>query len=242
MLKDVFPGLLKNPESATDEGGNEITMDHQCGEGQWVTAQTQASDIHTLILDTIKNAAEKTFLDMQPSGPLLRYHMIKQGPSEPFVQFVERLTIAIEQQVVKEYAREDVLEKMVFSSTDEQCRTTVLTLSWEPPLSLHQMLQVCRTKVLLMGPPLGQRMKIPPPLLKATAAEAPMDTPPIPLASCNPAQRRHSFRGELDQPCYLCGKTGHWQCPVKRDFDMFRNQGKGGKDRPEGSRGTNQKN
>lgn len=180
-LKDKLPGLLRKPNTATDERGNEITLDHLCGEVQWATPQTQASDIPIPILNIIRDAAEKAFLDIQPSGPLLPYHMIMQGPSEPFVQFVERLTIAIKQQVDKEYEREEVLEKMAFSNTNEQCRVAILTLSWEPPPSLHQMLKICKTKVPLMGPPPGQRTKIPHPPPKAAAAETPMDTPPAVL-------------------------------------------------------------
>lgn len=160
-LQDVLPGLLWSQETATDEKGNELTMDHLCGEGEWALAPTQATDIPVPILEFIKNAAEKAFIETQPSSPLIPYHSIKQGPSEPFVQFVERLTIAVEQQVPKEYAREEVLEQMAFANANEQCRAAILSLLWEPPPSLHQMLKVCKTKVPLMGSPPGQRVKTP---------------------------------------------------------------------------------
>lgn len=49
------------------------------------------------ILDVIKTVPEKAFLDMQLSGPQVPYPSIRQGPTEHFVQFIEKLTTAIEQ-------------------------------------------------------------------------------------------------------------------------------------------------
>lgn len=45
LLRDALPGLLKRPDTSADGRGNEITMDHICGEGQWVLAQTQAANL-----------------------------------------------------------------------------------------------------------------------------------------------------------------------------------------------------
>lgn len=147
--------------------------------------------------------------------------------------------IAVEQQVPKEHAREEVLEEMAFANANEQCRAAILLLSWEPPPSLHQMLKVCRMKVPLMGPPPGQRVKTAPPPVKFASAET-AETPP---ASCTPAQRRRSFWGKPDQPCFFCSKTGHWlsQCPLKKDFDNYKNRGKVESGRSAGGKGVPQK-
>lgn len=92
------------PAIAADENRMELIIDHLCGEGLWTLAPTQASDIPIPILERVKQAAERAFLSMQPFGPLPPYSKIMQGPNEPHVPIVERLTRAIELQIRKEHA------------------------------------------------------------------------------------------------------------------------------------------
>ncbi|RMC19874.1 hypothetical protein DUI87_03440 [Hirundo rustica rustica] len=60
---------------------------------------------------------------------------------EPFVTFVERLTRAIELQVKKEGAQEQVLEEMALTNANEQCKAAILSLPMELAPTLDDMLQ-----------------------------------------------------------------------------------------------------
>ncbi|RMC04155.1 hypothetical protein DUI87_18973 [Hirundo rustica rustica] len=77
----------------------------------------------------------------QPDGLFQPYSKIKQLPSEPFVTFVERLTRAIELQVKKEGAQEQVLEEMALTNANEQCKAAILSLPMDPAPTLDDMLQ-----------------------------------------------------------------------------------------------------
>lgn len=59
---------------------------------------------------------------MQLSGPLQYYLDVFQGPS---LQFIERLTAAVEQQVKKDYTQEEVVESMAFTPANEKCKAAV---------------------------------------------------------------------------------------------------------------------
>lgn len=134
LLKEALPDLHADPNTAKDTNGMPITIEHLSGEGQWSLALIQAAVIPVKALDRVKDVAEKAFFTLQPEGPSEPYSKIKQLPSEPFMKFVERLTRAIEIQVKKENAREEVLEEMAFTNANEQCRAAILSLPLEPPL------------------------------------------------------------------------------------------------------------
>ncbi|RMC18224.1 hypothetical protein DUI87_05105 [Hirundo rustica rustica] len=99
LLRDALPNLLANPETAIDEQGNPLTTDHQCGERQWACPADQVANIPIPALQIIADSAAKAFFSMQPHGPLPPCSKMRQGPMEPFVDYVERLTRAIELQV-----------------------------------------------------------------------------------------------------------------------------------------------
>ncbi|RMC20373.1 hypothetical protein DUI87_01222 [Hirundo rustica rustica] len=67
---------------------------------------------------------------------------IKQLPSEPFIKFVERLTRAIDLQVKKEGAPEQVLEEMALTNANEECKAAILSLPMELAPTLDDMLQI----------------------------------------------------------------------------------------------------
>ncbi|TRZ19197.1 hypothetical protein HGM15179_007870 [Zosterops borbonicus] len=225
LLKDTLPSLLKDPKTAKDGNGDELTLDHLSGEGDWALAPTQAAGIPALVLEEVKDAAERAFLGMQPLPP---YSGIFQGPTEPYLQFVEKLIRAIDQQVRKKQAREEVLEHVAFANANERCRAAILTLPHKPPPTLQDMLQVMQYMVPLMGPLPGHQRR---PDTKAATASTVNNTPDTPLAPHTPGQRKRCFRRPTERPCALCGKGGRWcqQCPLKKEFDQFRNKGGEGK-------------
>lgn len=51
--------------------------------------------------------------------------MFSRAPSELYLQFIERLTAAVEQQVKKDYTQEEVVESMAFTPANEKCKAAV---------------------------------------------------------------------------------------------------------------------
>ncbi|RMC19369.1 hypothetical protein DUI87_03979 [Hirundo rustica rustica] len=137
-------------------------------------------------------------------------------PSEPFVAFVERLTSAIELQVKKEGAQEQVLEEMALDDANEQCKAAILSLPMDLAPTLDGMLQVCAKKVPFMTGHQSHSSRVKPPQ-KAAAADT---VPPVPVPRPPPK------RGAT---CLLCDQAGHWasQCPLKRQFLDFWDNGAG---------------
>ncbi|RMC19740.1 hypothetical protein DUI87_03304 [Hirundo rustica rustica] len=127
-------------------------FEHLCGDGEWVSALKQAEEIPLAVLELIKDAASKAFFSIQPNGPSQPYRKIKQLPSEPFIKFMERLTGAIELQVNKEGAQEQVLEEMALTNANEQCKAAILSLPMEPAPTLDDMLQQKSPDVIVKDP------------------------------------------------------------------------------------------
>ncbi|RMB99758.1 hypothetical protein DUI87_23760 [Hirundo rustica rustica] len=141
-LRDLLQELWQNPKKAVDNDNLLIQLEHVCGDGEWVSALKQAQEIPLAVLEHIKDAASKEFFFGPPNGPFQPYSKIKQLPSEPFVTFVKQLTRAIELQVKKEGAQEQVLEAMALTNANKQCKAAILSLPREPAPTLDDMLQL----------------------------------------------------------------------------------------------------
>ncbi|RMC19449.1 hypothetical protein DUI87_04060 [Hirundo rustica rustica] len=141
LLRGLLPELWQNPETAVDNNNLPIRLEHLCSDGEWVSALKQAWEIPLAVLVSIKDAASKALFSIQPDGPFQPYSKIKQLPSEPFIKFVEPLTRAIELQVKKEGAREEVLEEMALANANKQCKAAILSLPMEPAPTLGDVLQ-----------------------------------------------------------------------------------------------------
>ncbi|RMC13221.1 hypothetical protein DUI87_10755 [Hirundo rustica rustica] len=150
LLGDALPGLLVDPETAIDEEGNALTLDHLVGEGRWVAPTDQATTIPPKALHVSRDTAITAFFGMAPDGPIVPYSKIFQGPKESFTSFVERLTRAIELQVADTAVRPGILREMAFNNANAPSRNAILSLPLYPPPTVPDMLQVCQVKVPLL--------------------------------------------------------------------------------------------
>ncbi|RMC00377.1 hypothetical protein DUI87_22985 [Hirundo rustica rustica] len=150
LLGDALPGLLVDPETAIDEEGNALTLDHLVGEGRWVAPTDQATAIPPKALHVSRDTAITAFFGMAPDGPIVPYSKIFQGPKESFTSFVERLTRAIELQVADTAVRPGILREMAFNNANAPSRNAILSLPLYPPPTVPDMLQVCQVKVPLL--------------------------------------------------------------------------------------------
>ncbi|RMC13779.1 hypothetical protein DUI87_08861 [Hirundo rustica rustica] len=101
QLREALPSLLRDPETAVDDNGNPLTLEHLMGEGRWADPSDQTSDIPIKALQIAREHAVSAFFGMVPDGPVVPYYKIMQGAKESFTKFVERLTRAIELQVTE---------------------------------------------------------------------------------------------------------------------------------------------
>ncbi|RMC21372.1 hypothetical protein DUI87_02234 [Hirundo rustica rustica] len=101
QLREALPSLLRDPETAVDDNGNPLTLEHLMGEGRWADPSDQTSDIPIKALQIAREHAVSAFFGMVPDGPVVPYYKIMQGAKESFTKFVERLTRAIEVQVTE---------------------------------------------------------------------------------------------------------------------------------------------
>ncbi|RMC14987.1 hypothetical protein DUI87_07166 [Hirundo rustica rustica] len=116
QLREALPSLLRDPETAVDDNGNPLTLEHLMGEGRWADPSDQTSDIPIKALQIAREHAVSAFFGMVPDGPVVPYYKIMQGAKESFTKFVERLTRAIEVQVT------EVAPILVISSRHEPYR------------------------------------------------------------------------------------------------------------------------
>ncbi|RMC16782.1 hypothetical protein DUI87_06376 [Hirundo rustica rustica] len=140
LLQEALPGLLNHVNTRVDAQGNPLTLDHLAGEGQWAEATDQVV-IPVQCLHVVRETALTAFFSMQTQGPAISYSKIRQGQSESFTDFVERLSRAIEAQVKNEMAREHILSEIAFSNANDLCRAAILSLPLHPKPTLPDMLQ-----------------------------------------------------------------------------------------------------
>ncbi|RMC13073.1 hypothetical protein DUI87_10604 [Hirundo rustica rustica] len=125
QLREALPSLLRDPETAVDDNGNPLTLEHLMGEGRWADPSDQTSDIPIKALQTAREHAVSAFFGMVPDGPVVPYYKIMQGAKEGFTKFVERLTRAIEVQVTEVAVRDGILREMVFANANNMCRSAI---------------------------------------------------------------------------------------------------------------------
>ncbi|XP_063279523.1 endogenous retrovirus group K member 5 Gag polyprotein-like [Prinia subflava] len=219
LLKDKLPTLLSDESTATDTQGNPISLSLLFGELQFSTPQIQASLIPVPVLQVVKELACTAFFALQPHAKLPPLTYIRQGPQESYVDFMDKLTRAVETQVKIISAREHVLLELAFLNANDVCRQAILSLPIDPPRTLADMLQVCDAKVpylLKSHLPSVSRPHQPsvPARLRVAEARTSSQKPAV------PPRRKPSVSGSRSgKPgfCYHCKQQGHWanECPNK---------------------------
>ncbi|RMC21904.1 hypothetical protein DUI87_02775 [Hirundo rustica rustica] len=87
QLREALPSLLRDPETAVDDNGNPLTLEHLMGEGRWADPSNQTSDIPIKALQIAREHAVSAFFGMVPDGPVVPYYKIMQGAKESFTKF-----------------------------------------------------------------------------------------------------------------------------------------------------------
>ncbi|RMB93671.1 hypothetical protein DUI87_29901 [Hirundo rustica rustica] len=201
QLREALPSLLRDPETAVDDNGNPLTLEHLMGEGRWADPSDQTSDIPIKALQIAREHAVSAFFGMVPDGPVVPYYKIMQGAKESFTKFVERLTRAIEVQVTDVAVRDGILREMVFANANNLCRRAILSLPLDPPPTLPDMLRVCQLKV---------------PYMQGNDREGKSITPRVSAVSGTRGPTRGPYMPQKNR-CLICREPGHWvkTCPLR---------------------------
>ncbi|RMC20232.1 hypothetical protein DUI87_01078 [Hirundo rustica rustica] len=215
QLREALPSLLRDPETAVDDNGNPLTLEHLMGEGRWADPSDQTSDIPIKALQIAREHAVSAFFGMVPDGPVVPYYKIMQGAKESFTKFVERLTRAIEVQVMEVAVRDGILREMVFANANNMCRSAILSLPLDPPPTLPDMLRVCQLKV---------------PYMQGNDREEKSITPRVSAVSGTQGPTRGPYVPQKNR-CLICREPGHWAntCPLRDAIEALKKKrGEGG--------------
>lgn len=135
-LQDLLASYQSDPQLAV------LTLDHLCREKDWTKPQDQAAN--ESVLQDLKQAAQRAlFLTPSTAAPKTHFTQVLQGRSEPFVEFVERLTQAVRSQTEGHEFQQQLLTESAHSNTNEACKAVLRALPLDPPPTLDLMVETC---------------------------------------------------------------------------------------------------
>uniref|UniRef100_A0A8C3QKU9 CCHC-type domain-containing protein n=1 Tax=Cyanoderma ruficeps TaxID=181631 RepID=A0A8C3QKU9_9PASS len=194
-----------------------LTIPQLAGDPSSDRPENQARDLPRYVLADIKEAARKAILQIPPAGtPESIYTEIKQGPSEPFTSFLDRLTQAMDRQVSEEAAKPHLLRSLAFANANVECKGIISAMPGQPTVT--EMVEAC-SKVgtpqyvaTIQASIWGEQLKK---ILKAQNETFLKTLTELQLACQQNSSTEVMAREFVGGPCYKCGKHGHVKknCP-----------------------------
>ncbi|XP_074811482.1 endogenous retrovirus group K member 5 Gag polyprotein-like [Natator depressus] len=122
----------------------DIIFEHLAGEGPFATVEMQ-TQLPQALFPLISTCAQHAFRKVPDSGkPTKSFVSIRQGASESFLDFTNRLQEAILRQVDNAAAAQEILLKMAVENANEDCRRALQTAQASGILELSDMLRACQ--------------------------------------------------------------------------------------------------
>ncbi|RMC05634.1 hypothetical protein DUI87_17719 [Hirundo rustica rustica] len=104
----------------------DLTVAHLAGDPPLDNPARQARLFPREALTDIKNAARKAMVQIPPTGVTeSSYTDIKQGPSESFTSFIDRLTQAVDRQVNDEGVKPHFIRCLAFANANPECKHVI---------------------------------------------------------------------------------------------------------------------
>ncbi|CAM5143670.1 unnamed protein product [Eretmochelys imbricata] len=121
-----------------------VIYEQLAGEGQFATVHLQ-SQLPQAVFPIISTYAQHAFRKVPDSGkPTKSFASIRQGASESFMDFTNRLQEAILRQVDNPAAAQEILLKMAVENANEDCRRALQAAQASGILELSDMLRACQ--------------------------------------------------------------------------------------------------
>ncbi|RMC09635.1 hypothetical protein DUI87_13421 [Hirundo rustica rustica] len=153
------------------------------------SAARQASFLPRDVLTDIKDAARKAIVQIPPAGVTESlFTDVKQCPSEPFASFIDRLTQAVDRQVIDEGVKSHMIRCLAFANANPECKRVISAMSGQPTMA--EILEACS--------------KVGTPQHVATI-----------LGDHVEKAVKEAFANFQQRQCYKCGKPRHFKknCP-----------------------------
>ncbi|RMB92924.1 hypothetical protein DUI87_30662 [Hirundo rustica rustica] len=119
-----------------------FTVAQLAGDPPLDSAAHQASFLPRDVLTDIKDAARKAMVQIPPAGVTESlFTDVKQGPSEPFASFIDRLTQAVDRQVIDEGVKSHMIWCLAFANANPECKRVISAMPGQPTMA--EILEAC---------------------------------------------------------------------------------------------------
>ncbi|RMC20868.1 hypothetical protein DUI87_01721 [Hirundo rustica rustica] len=119
-----------------------FTVAQLAGDPPLDSAARQARFFPRDVLTDIKDAARKAMVQIPPAGVTESiFTEVKQGPSEPFASFIDRLTLAVDRQVTDEAVKSYLIRCLAFANANPECKRVISAMPGQPTMA--EILEAC---------------------------------------------------------------------------------------------------
>ena len=135
---------------------------------------------------------------------------VRQGPKEPYGDFVDRLIVAVERQIEDRHARNMLTKQLAFENANDDCKNALTAVAARPDATLTEMLRVCQN----VGTHSYKAQ------LLAAAVQMPRQDSSTPVKKCYGCGGDGHFRSQCTttprpsakppERCPICQKGFHW--------------------------------
>lgn len=127
-----------------NNSGGLYIPDQLYGAGQFNTIQAQAVNIPPQAYPIIVVCVMKAYRKVEEIGrPQKSFSVIKQGPTEPYPDYIDKLQEAIKRQIANPKAAEELLLKLAFENANADCKKALTSVIARPGYTLAEMLRAC---------------------------------------------------------------------------------------------------
>ncbi|RMB89189.1 hypothetical protein DUI87_34451 [Hirundo rustica rustica] len=131
-----------------------FTVAQLAGDPPLDSAARQASFLPRGVLTDLKDAARKAMVQIPPAGVTESlFTDVKQGPSEPFASFIDRLTQAVDRQVIDEGVKSHLIRCLAFANANPECKRVISAMPGQPTMA--EILEACSKSedaIVVSGP------------------------------------------------------------------------------------------